>query len=780
MSTYNQHKVEKKWQNYWAETQYFEPQKTTKKPKKYILSMFPYPSGNIHMGHVRNYAIGDVLARYYRRKGFNVLHPFGWDAFGLPAENAAIKNGIHPKDWTYKNIKNMNPKLKDLGISFAWNYECITADEIYTKWEQLIFIKMWKKGLVYRKKALLNWCENDQTVLANEQVEDGKCWRCGNIVVQKEMEQYYLKIRNYAEELQNDLELLKNHWPDKVLMMQKNWIGYETGFLAKFDIVENNQNHFSNIDIFTKNKDILVTMNFITIGANHGLVKQLIEENKLSDKEIEKLNLIKAKATAKDFSQKLCLALPLQAINPVNNQKYKIYVSDFCSLGEKNRSQIIDTTKVKSHEEFAKFNNLEITNYANNKADFSKLENSSKINLQDWGISRQRYWGAPIPMINCAKCGLVPEKEENLPVTLPYKVNFTTSGNPLKTNNKWLETKCPKCHSKATRETDTFDTFFESSWYFLRYTTPPAKRESHIFDKVQLKYWNNVDEYIGGVEHAILHLLYARFFTKVLADLKMVDFREPFDNLLTQGMILKDGLKMSKSKGNVVSPDEMIKKYDADTMRLFVLFAAPPEKELEWISSGIEGCHKFIKRLIARSKEVKAKDKLADIKNLKLNNEEKNARRKLYQGLIKQENLFSDRRNNYAFNTIIAWAMETFNAYDKITNSLLIKEMYYVLLNILEPFIPHLAWELSEQFFKLKNLKDFSVDNSALEHDEITYGVTINGKMRVQITVDLANNNKDYVLNLAKNEAAKWLENQVVIKEIFVPNKIVNLVIKAK
>lgn len=780
MSTYNQHKVEKKWQNYWAETQYFEPQKITKKPKKYILSMFPYPSGNIHMGHVRNYAIGDVLARYYRRKGFNVLHPFGWDAFGLPAENAAIKNGIHPKDWTYKNIKNMNPKLKDLGISFAWNYECITADEIYTKWEQLIFIKMWKKGLVYRKKALLNWCENDQTVLANEQVEDGKCWRCGNIVVQKEMEQYYLKIRNYAEELQNDLELLKNHWPDKVLMMQKNWIGYETGFLAKFDIVENNQNHFSNIDIFTKNKDILVTMNFITIGANHGLVKQLIEENKLSDKEIEKLNLIKAKATAKDFSQKLCLALPLQAINPLNNQKYKIYVSDFCSLGEKNRSQIIDTTKVKSHEEFAKFNNLEITNYANNKADFSKLENSSKINLQDWGISRQRYWGAPIPMINCAKCGLVPEKEENLPVTLPYKVNFTTSGNPLKTNNKWLETKCPKCHSKATRETDTFDTFFESSWYFLRYTTPPAKRESHIFDKVQLKYWNNVDEYIGGVEHAILHLLYARFFTKVLADLKMVDFREPFDNLLTQGMILKDGLKMSKSKGNVVSPDEMIKKYDADTMRLFVLFAAPPEKELEWISSGIEGCHKFIKRLIARSKEVKAKDKLADIKNLKLNNEEKNARRKLYQGLIKQENLFSDRRNNYAFNTIIAWAMETFNAYDKITNSLLIKEMYYVLLNILEPFIPHLAWELSEQFFKLKNLKDFSVDNSALEHDEITYGVTINGKMRVQITVDLANNNKDYVLNLAKNEAAKWLENQVVIKEIFVPNKIVNLVIKAK
>ncbi|UUD35689.1 leucine--tRNA ligase [Mycoplasmopsis caviae] len=780
MSTYNQRKIEKKWQKYWIDAKYFEPENSTKKPKKYILSMFPYPSGNIHMGHVRNYAISDVLARYYRRKGFNVLHPFGWDAFGLPAENAAIKNGIHPKDWTYKNIKVMNPKLKDLGISFAWDYECITADEIYTKWEQLIFLKMWKKGLVYRKKALLNWCENDQTVLANEQVENGKCWRCGDVVVQKEMEQYYLKIRNYAKELQDDLGILKGHWPDKVLMMQKNWIGYETGYLAKFDVIDKQQNHFDYLDIFTKDKEILATMNFIVISASHDIVTSLIEQNKLSQQEIETINLIKSKAVSKDFSQKLFLELPLSIINPVNSQVYNIYVSDFCSLGERNRSQIIDINKVKSHEEFAKFNNIEIKNYADVEVNFSKIEESSKINLQDWGISRQRYWGSPIPMINCAKCGLVPEKEKKLPVTLPYKVDFTTSGNPLKSNAKWLVTRCPKCNNKATRETDTFDTFFESSWYFLRYTTPPAKRESHIFDKAKLNYWNTVDEYIGGVEHAIMHLLYARFFTKVLADLNMTTFREPFSNLLTQGMVLKDGLKMSKSKGNVVSPDEMIKKYDADTMRLFILFAAPPEKELEWISSGIEGCHKFIKKLIARSIEVKASDKLSDIKMFELSSEEKNARRKLYQGLLKQESLFNDRRNNYAFNTLIAWTMETFNAYDKITNSLLIKEMYYVLLNILEPFIPHLAWELSDKFFKLKNLKDFKIDNSALESDEVSYGVTINGKMRHQICVNCANNNKDYVLSLAKSECSRWLADQNIIKEIFVPNKIVNLVTKAK
>lgn len=777
MADYDFEKIEKKWQNYWSKTNYFEPKDDLKLPKKYILSMFPYPSGNIHMGHVRNYCIGDVMARYYRRKGFNVLHPFGWDAFGLPAENAAIKHQIHPRDWTYENINNMNPTFKRLGLSFAWNFEVITADEIYTKWEQLIFLKMWKKHLVYRKSQLLNWCDSCKTVLANEQVANNKCWRCNGPVSQKETEQYYLKITNYAQELQDDLELLKNHWPEQVLTMQKNWIAYETGHLANFDIIDNNNKHIQKLSIFNKDINKLANVDFIVIHASHPIVQYLQKHNYLNNEELEQLNKIKAAATVKDFSKRLALKLPIKAVAKYADKSYEVYVSDFISLGNNNRAMLIDTRLLKSYAEFAQLNNINLNTtpaIINQKA----LVASKQMNLQDWGISRQRYWGAPIPMVHCPKCGIVPEKAENLPIVLPRKVAFTGMGNPLLTNKAWLKTTCPKCGSKATRETDTFDTFFESSWYFQRYTVPPKMRQNKLLDKKHVNYWSTIDEYIGGIEHAIMHLLYARFFTKVLADLKLVDYREPFSNLLTQGMVLKDGLKMSKSKGNIVNPKEMIAKYGADTVRLFILFAAPPAKELEWSSAGIEGCYKFINRLVERSKDIDKNSDYLHINKINLSADEKLARRKLYNALIKQETILNDRKNEYAFNTVIASCMEALNSYEKVTNKTLITEMFYVLLNILEPYIPHLAWEYSSKYFEFKNLRDFHVDQAALENDVVSYGITINGKMRCQIEVSKDNNNQEYVLAYAKKAASKWLEGQTILKEIYVPNKIVNIVIK--
>ncbi|MBZ4218539.1 class I tRNA ligase family protein [Mycoplasma tauri] len=778
MSNYDFLNIEKKWQNTWDENQYFEPKKDFNLSKKYILSMFPYPSGNLHMGHVRNYTIGDALARFYRRKGFNVLHPFGWDAFGLPAENAAIKHGIHPKDWTYKNIDTMNKNIKQLGISFAWDYFCITSDEIYTKWEQKLFIEMWKNNLVYRKNALLNWCEKDQTVLANEQVINGLCWRCDMPVVKKETEQYYLKIRKYSKELQDNLNNLKGFWPDKVLSMQNNWINYEKGYKAVF--LDKNRELKNNIEIFINDKKDLEIIDFITISANHDIVDELIEKGTISDEDIKKIEKIKVSAQSKNFSEKLCFKLPFPFVLSGENLKnINVYISDFSTLGTKNKSQIINCSKLPSYLKFAQANNISIDNIS---IDYETLclENDERINLQDWGISRQRYWGAPIPMIHCDLCGTVPEKIENLPVVLPRDVDFNKMGNPLTTNNYWLKTKCPECQGEATRETDTFDTFFESSWYFLRFTCPPELRKKMALDSQSTKYWNSVDNYIGGVEHAVLHLLYARFFTKVMADLGYVDFREPFSNLLTQGMVLKDGAKMSKSKGNVVAPNDLILKYGADTVRLFILFAAPPSKELEWSDDGVEGCSRFINRLITLFSKVRKVENFSSklIDSTKLNDFEKESRRKLYKSLVKQEEIYANNKNEYAFNTLIAWIMEVLNSYEKIDNNLLLNEFLYVALNVLEPFIPHISWEISEKLFNLTNLRNFEIDQEILKSDFVNYGVTINGKVKCQILVPAADNNKEYVLSLAKKEASKWLSGVTILKEIFVLNKIVNIVIK--
>ncbi|WP_324672533.1 leucine--tRNA ligase [Mycoplasma sp. 888] len=775
MSKFNFKEIDSKWRKIWEETNAFEPKDDFSLPKKYVLSMFPYPSGKLHMGHVRNYSIGDAVSRYFRRKGFNVLHPFGWDAFGLPAENAAIKNGTHPKNWTYQNITSMDDEIKRLGISFAWDYETITCDPSYTKWEQYIFIKLWEKSLIYKKKSSLNWCEFDQTVLANEQVEDNKCWRCGNQVIQKEMDTYYLKITEYANELLEDLKSLEVHWPQQVLTMQKNWIGRTEDYKLTFEFANNSQN---TLNVYESNLDYISKIDYVAISNKHQLVHALKEINYFNQEALDLLEEINLNFVKKDFSKKIFIKTPYTVKNPFNGSLIQVIITDFAS-NNPNKDATIVSSNNQTHTTFMEINHLDFLDNNSVQVEETKLTKEVKYNLRDWGISRQRYWGTPIPLMHCEKCGTVPVSLDQLPVLLPEEVKFTGQGNPLLTNEEWMNTSCHLCGSKATRETDTLDTFFESSWYFLRYTTPSNLRDEVIFKKENLDYWNSVDLYIGGIEHAILHLLYARFFTKALSDLDLVNFREPFANLLTQGMVLKDGAKMSKSKGNTVEPGEMINTYGADTTRLFILFAAPPQKELEWSDSGVIGCFKFINRLYDRSSEIDVKSNFKNIDKSTLSAEEKIARFKLYQGMQKQKNTFESDDNSFSFNTLISWTMEIMNEYDSITKPELITEMFYVLLNILEPFIPHIVWELSSKYFDSKNLYDFAIDNSALEMDEITYGITVNGKVRAELTVSKTAQ-KEEVLERGKKQVTKWLEGKEILKEIFVPGKIINIVVKDK
>ncbi|QDF65056.1 class I tRNA ligase family protein [Mycoplasma nasistruthionis] len=776
MDKFNFKEIDQKWQSKWMESKYFEPKNDYNLPKKYILSMFPYPSGKLHMGHVRNYSIGDAIARYYRRKGFNVFHPFGWDAFGLPAENAAIKNQVHPREWTYQNIASMDKEIQKLGISFAWDYECITSDETYTKWEQFLFIKLWEKKLIYKKKSLLNWCEQDNTVLANEQVVDNKCWRCDGEVIQKEMDTYYLKITAYADELLDDLKTLENHWPQQVLSMQKNWINRSEDYKVTYMLYSPFLTNIEKIEAFESNLDFISNASYVAISNKHPLVEELKKQNYFTNDQLNLLEQIDLNFIKKDFSQKTFIDTPFKAINPIDRSSLKVLITDFASFNP-NKPVVIVSHLNKTHKAYLEFNKLEFDETLKSQINEKLLIKEVHYNLRDWGISRQRYWGTPVPLVHCQDCGTVPVNLDDLPVLLPNDVQFTGQGNPLDTSKNWLTTKCPKCHKEAKRETDTLDTFFESSWYFLRYSTPTSLRNDVIFDKEKLEYWNSVDEYIGGIEHAILHLLYARFFTKALSDLNLVSFREPFANLLTQGMVLKDGAKMSKSKGNVVEPSQMLKEYGADTARLFILFAAPPQKELEWSDAGVNGCYKFITRLFEKSKLI---DSNIDVKNLDLSNltqQEKTARFKLHSGVKKMFEVFENRENGYSFNTLISWTMETLNEYVEIERKDLITEFFYITLNILEPFIPHFAWELSEKYFNLKNLTDFNYDESALELDEVTYGITVNGKVRAEISVSKTMQ-KDDVISLALEKVVKWTDGKEIVKTIFVPNKLINLVVK--
>ncbi len=817
MSSYDPQNIEKKWQTYWTTHDSFEPlNESSGKPKKYILSMFPYPSGKIHMGHVRNYCIGDVYARYYRKQGFNVLHPIGWDSFGMPAENAAIKNRLHPKKWTYENIDYMTKELRGLGLSFATTRQFATSDELYTKHEQQLIIKMFEKGLLYRKTTSVNWCDDCQTVLANEQVEDGKCWRCESEVLQKDMPGYYIAITKYAKRLLDDLDDLKDKWPRQVITMQKNWIGQSTGLQFDMWFCDKSRailgDKFDKFSVYTTRADTIYGISYCAIACEHDVAKYLCEHKLLDDETIASIaQLQKQTQLQKDTAEKVGFDTGLTVLHPVTEQTIPVWIANFVLVSYGGGAVM----SVPAHDmrdwEFATKYGLPIVQVIKhdntkqaytadgkliNSGEFSGLdsttarenitkyfedknigEKQTNYKLRDWGISRQRYWGAPLPFVHCDDCGLVANPE--LPVALPDDVVITGEGNPLANHPTWSDTICPKCGKPAQKETDTMDTFVQSSWYFLRYATNPARWQSEAISKTDSDYWMSVDQYIGGIEHAILHLLYARFFTKVLHDMDYTKAVEPFENLLTQGMVLKDGYKMSKSKGNVVDPGYIIDKYGADTARLFMMFAAPPTKELEWNDSAVEGSYKFIKRFYELSEGVKKID-IELIKNINhdsLTQDEKKARVKLYTAMKKQHEVISKTQS---FNTLIASCMEAVNELKNIKNNLVSNEGFYILCDILEPIVPHLCWDISDRLFDRVNFHDkLSIDENIFQTDTVAMAITINGKKRSVIDISSTATKED-ILNIAKKDTnvLKWLENKTIVKEIVVPGKLVNLVIK--
>ncbi len=814
--TYNPSEIEKKWQLYWDENRSFEPDDSFDKEKKYILSMFPFPSGRLHMGHVRNYTIGDSFARYYRQQGKNVLHPIGWDSFGMPAENAAIKNGAHPKKWTYENIDYMRKELSSLGLSFSKEREFATSDPLYTKFEQGFIIDMFNKGLLYRKKASLNWCPHDLTVLANEQVVDGCCWRCDTPIVKKEMNQYYLKISDYSDELIDDLKALEKGWPKQVLTMQENWIGRSNGLEFTLELDEHAKhvvrNKYEGFDVYTTRPDTIYGVTYTALAPEHEMVTYMIENGLLLPTVAAEIEAMKKASSIDRQKHKHGVSLGIDVIHPLTKKPIPVYVANFVLMdygsgavmavpahddrdfefATKYKLPIVPV--IASEEEgivegramtdagmlfnSGKFSEMNSVDARAAIIDHFEAENLGKkvtnYRLKDWGISRQRYWGAPIPFIHCEKCGLVTEKKENLPVTLPEDAQITGEGNPLEHHATWKYCKCPECGGDAERETDTMDTFIQSSWYFLRYTASPKTQQEKPFDRDELNYWMNVDHYIGGIEHAILHLLYSRFFTKVMRDLGYLDISEPFDKLLTQGMVLKDGAKMSKSKGNTVDPDALIEKYGADTARLFILFAAPPTQELEWNDSAVEGSYRFLKRFSERSANAKATNTLPEIDHSSLSKEEKTARKKVYEALQRANEVFEDR---YTFNTMIAGVMEAMNALNEQKNEDVWTEGYWILSAVLEPIVPHIAWEVSTNLFGRNNLIPNAVKEEVFTVDSVTLGVAVNGKRRAEIEVGVGES-KDEIIVKAKDALAKWLEGKEIVKEILVPNKLVNIVVK--
>jgi leucyl-tRNA synthetase len=813
--SYNPQEIEKYWQKIWEEEEAFEPKDDFSLPKKYILSMFPYPSGRIHMGHVRNYTIGDALARYYRKKGFNVLHPIGWDAFGMPAENAAIKHKLHPKKWTYENIDYMRKELNSLGLSFSKKREFATCDPLYTKWEQKFIIEMFKKGLLYRQKSVVNWCESCHTVLANEQVEEGKCWRCGNLVVHKKMPGYYIDILSYADELLEDLKKLEGKWPTQVLTMQKNWIGKSKGLEFKFELTKESKeklgNNFDGFEVFTTRADTIFGVTYSALAPEHQIVEYLIKNDLLPQNTKEALlKIINTSERERSQAEKEGYYLGIDVIHPLTKEKIPVWSANFVLASYGGGAVMAVPAHDERDFEFASKYNLPIKRVIEggdgklpftqdgiliDSGDFSGLNSKearkkiieffeknglgkekTNFKLRNWGVSRQRYWGAPIPLVHCPKCGLVPEKEENLPITLPDDVEITGKGNPLEKHPTWKNCKCPECGEDAKRETDTLDTFIQSSWYQFRYTTDPKKWEKVAIDKEDSSYWMSVDQYIGGIEHAILHLLYARFFTKVLRDLGYCDVDEPFERLLTQGMVLKDGAKMSKSKGNTVDPDFIVSKYGADTARLFILFAAPPQKELEWNDSAVEGSFRFLRKLYSKKEKATFKE-LPKIDHNSLTKNEKIARAKVYEALKKSKDVFE---KSFAFNTLIAAIMEALNALDKQDNPKIWSEGLFILLNLLEPIAPHIASSMSQELFERKNFKqEIKIPEEVFEQDTITYAITINGKRRAELEVEV-NLPKEEIIQRAKEIASKWLKDAQIIKEILVPNKLINFVIKPK
>ncbi len=823
---YNYRDIEKKWQEKWSKEKSFKVNKNNDKKKYYVLEMFPYPSGNLHMGHVRNYSIGDVVARFKKMNGFNVLHPMGWDSFGLPAENAAIKRGIPPNNWTWSNIDNMRRQLKELGISYDWDREVATCHPDYYKWTQWMFLQLYKNGLAYKKKSFVNWCPSCATVLANEQVVNGKCERCKADVGKKDLEQWFFKITDYAQRLLDDIEKLKG-WPDKVKIMQQNWIGRSEGVEVDFKV----DGMDKKVRVYTTRPDTIYGVTYMVIAPEHPIVKDLIkgtEQEQACNEFIEKMMYLNEITRTSSETEKEGVFTGRYVINPLNGDKVPLYLANYV-LAEYGTGVVM---AVPSHDqrdfEFSKKYNLPIKVviqpegtelYASTMTEafeeIGYLVNSDKFNgvrsdeaiskiidyieekgfgerkinfrLRDWLISRQRFWGAPIPVIYCDSCGVVPVPEEDLPVLLPEDVKFTGTGqSPLAGSQSFINTKCPKCGGAGRREVDTMDTFVCSSWYYLRYCDPCNANAP--FDKKDIEYWMPVDQYIGGVEHAILHLLYSRFLMKALYDMGYVAYDEPFKNLLTQGMVLKDGTKMSKSVGNVVSPEEIIEKYGADTARLFILFASPPEKDLEWSDQGVEGCYRFINRVWRIVDEfLPYTQKKKAINVSELSSDDKNLRYVINHTIRKVTDDIGERFN---FNTAISAVMELVNALyaykDKINDSLknaaVINEAINSMVIMLAPFIPHAAEELWQAMGGSGSVHEQQwpkYDPAALVKDEIEIVIQINGKVREKIIIPSGLTQKETEETAMKNDKVKtMLEGKNIVKVIGVPGKLVNIVVK--
>lgn len=806
MSVYNFKEIENKWKKIWEETgQYKVDTRETGKPNYYTLEMFPYPSGQIHMGHVRNYSIGDVVARFKKMEGYNVLHPMGWDSFGLPAENAAIKNGIHPHIWTMKNIEEMKDKLNLLGGSYDWDKEIATSTPEYYKFTQEIFLKFLENGLAYKKKSFVNWCTSCETVLANEQVVQGGCERCGSSVIKKDLNQWYFKITEFAEELLEDLDTLDG-WPEKVKLMQKNWIGKSEGADIDFKIADTDKT----MTVFTTRPDTIYGVTCMVLAPELDLVKELVAgteyEKNVENFVTEMYKFSEIERTAAD-AEKQGMFIGKYAVNPINGKEVPIWIANYVmpdygtgvvmsvpahddrdkEFAQKYNIDIIDVIdedgKMINSEEFNGMDSKDAFSKILDKIESSKLgKRTVNYRLRDWLLSRQRYWGCPIPVVYCDNCGIVPEKKENLPVLLPTDVEFTGKGeSPLTTSKDFMIATCPKCGKPATREVDTMDTFVDSSWYFLRYVDNKNKEEA--FDSELANRWLPVDQYIGGVEHAILHLLYARWFVKAFYKMGMVNFREPFKNLLTQGMVLKDGAKMSKSKGNTVSPVEIIEEYGADTARLFVLFAAPPERDLEWSEQGVDGCFRFLNRVYRLVDELKDVVREESIFGA-LTKEDKHMRYTINSTLKK---VTEDLSEKFGFNTAISALMELINeAYKykelETRNNAVLKECVETVIVILAPFAPHLGDELWSMIGKDGSVFSISwpkYDDSALVQDEVEVVVQVNGKVRDKMNIP-ANTSKEDMEKLAmENTKIKdFVEGKTVVKIVGVPNKLVNIVVK--
>lgn len=844
---YNPGEIEEKWQAHWAGHQSFKTDDDSDKPNFYLLEMFPYPSGRIHMGHVRNYAIGDVVARFKRLQGFNVLHPMGWDAFGMPAENAAIEHGTHPGKWTYENIANMRVQLKRIGLSYDWSREFATCDVSYYRWEQLIFLRMLEKGLAYKKTSQVNWCHDCQTVLANEQVEDGCCWRCGHAVKQKELDQWFFRITAYADELLAECDNLKG-WPENVLAMQRNWIGRSFGCEIDFQLKDSEQS----IKVFTTRPDTLCGATFMSLAPEHPLVETLVtterqaavaafvEEVARQDKidrtsgELEKkgiftgsyctnpltgeeLPVFLANFVLMDYGTGAVMAVPAHDQRDFEfARKYQLPIRVVIQpTGETLRAETLNEAMTGPGElinsgQFDGLPNEEakvaITDFLTRQQQGRKTVN---YRLRDWGVSRQRYWGTPIPVIYCDSCGTVPVPEKDLPVTLPMDVEITgEGGSPLARHQQFLRVDCPRCGAAARRESDTFDTFVESSWYFARYTCP--HEDQAPLNPVRVNQWLPVDQYIGGVEHAVMHLLYARFFTKVLRDLHMLKADEPFANLLTQGMVCMESQrchthgwlypeqvvegrcvqcqqpvvlgrteKMSKSKKNVVDPDALIKRYGADTARLFSLFAAPPEKDLEWNEQGVEGCYRFLGR-VWRAVHENLLDNPVNYGDLSGHVSE--LRRKTHQTIRK---VTEDIDGRFHFNTAIAAIMELVNAVyacdRQQEDPAVVREALETVVRLLSPFVPHISEELWQRLGHQTaiDVQGWPVwDESALVTSEVELVVQVNGKVRGKITV-AADAAQSVIEQAACNEAnvARYLSGKTVRKVICVPGRLVNIVV---